>query len=60
MLPQVVVIYHAGSGKIAFLGILRCATIVIFLVSALVVVYVYDAVDDTPWYTLALSESSSQ
>lgn len=35
--PKQVVIYHAGSGKVAFIGMMRLTTILIFVVSCTVV-----------------------
>ncbi|EEP77887.1 predicted protein [Uncinocarpus reesii 1704] len=47
--PQHVVIYHAGSGKIAFIGMMRLSTILIFVVSCTVVAPAFYAAD-YPWY----------
>ncbi|WEW59256.1 hypothetical protein PRK78_004725 [Emydomyces testavorans] len=47
--PQQVVIYHAGSGKIAFIGMMRLSTILIFVVSCTVVAPAFYAAD-YPWY----------
>ncbi|KMU73328.1 hypothetical protein DIZ76_014010 [Coccidioides immitis] len=47
--PQQVVIYHAGSGKIAFIGMMRLSTILIFVVSCTVVAPAFYAAE-YPWY----------
>lgn len=47
--PQQIVIYHAGSGKIAFIGMMRLSTILIFVVSCTVVAPAFYAAD-YPWY----------
>ncbi|EEH46968.2 uncharacterized protein PADG_03066 [Paracoccidioides brasiliensis Pb18] len=45
-----VLIYHAGSGKIAFIGVMRITTILIFSVSCLVVAPAFYYSEDLPWY----------
>ncbi|PGH14090.1 hypothetical protein AJ80_06095 [Polytolypa hystricis UAMH7299] len=47
---QQVVIYHAGTGKIAFIGMMRLTTILIFAVSCTVVGPAYYASEEFPWY----------
>ncbi|EGD97234.1 hypothetical protein TESG_04646 [Trichophyton tonsurans CBS 112818] len=47
--PKQVVIYHAGTGKIAFIGLMRVTTILIFVVSCTVVAPAFYAAE-FPWY----------
>ncbi|PGH34930.1 hypothetical protein GX50_02281 [[Emmonsia] crescens] len=45
-----VLIYHAGTGKIAFIGMMRITTLLIFSVSCLVVGPAFYYSGDFPWY----------
>ncbi|KAG5287763.1 hypothetical protein I7I50_12051 [Histoplasma capsulatum G186AR] len=45
-----VLIYHAGTGKIAFIGMMRITTLLIFGVSSLVVAPAFYYSSDFPWY----------
>ncbi|KLJ05425.1 hypothetical protein EMPG_11099 [Blastomyces silverae] len=45
-----VLIYHAGTGKIAFIGMMRITTLLIFGVSCLVVAPAFYYSGDLPWY----------
>ncbi|OAX82383.1 hypothetical protein ACJ72_03269 [Emergomyces africanus] len=45
-----VLIYHAGTGKIAFIGMMRITTLLIFSVSCLVVAPAFYYSGDFPWY----------
>jgi hypothetical protein len=56
--PQHIVIYHAGTGKIAFIGMMRLTTILIFVVSCTVVAPAF-YVADFPWYIAPGSEIST-
>ncbi|KAF3483950.1 uncharacterized protein GIQ15_03274 [Arthroderma uncinatum] len=47
--PKQIVIYHAGTGKIAFIGMMRVTTILLFVVSCSVVAPAFYAAD-FPWY----------
>ncbi|KAK2736235.1 hypothetical protein FQN57_000833 [Myotisia sp. PD_48] len=47
--PKQVVIYHAGTGKIAFIGMMRATTILIFVVSCAVVAPAFSTTE-FPWY----------
>ncbi|KAK2792350.1 hypothetical protein FQN51_001690 [Onygenales sp. PD_10] len=49
--PQQVIIYHAGTGRIAFIGTMRITTILIFAVSCAVVAPAFYFSEDTPWFT---------
>lgn len=60
--PERILIYHGGTGKIIFLGMLRITTIFLFGVSCLVVAPAFFS-DDYPWYIAPagkLWESSSR
>lgn len=47
--PERILIYHGGTGKVIFLGMLRITTIFLFGVSCLVVAPAFFS-DDYPWY----------
>ncbi|KAM5472863.1 hypothetical protein MauCBS54593_002576 [Microsporum audouinii] len=47
--PKQIVIYHAGTGKIAFIGLMRVTTILVFVVSCAVVAPAFYAAE-FPWY----------
>ncbi|KNG83041.1 hypothetical protein ANOM_008148 [Aspergillus nomiae NRRL 13137] len=47
--PERILIYHGGTGKTIFLGMLRITTIFLFGVSVLVVAPAF-AADEFPWY----------
>lgn len=52
--PENVLIYHAGTGRIVFLGMLRTATIFVCGVSTMIIAPAFFA-DDFPWYLAPMS-----
>ncbi|KAL1961051.1 hypothetical protein VTO42DRAFT_4939 [Malbranchea cinnamomea] len=48
--PQSVVIYHAGTGRIVFIGMMRFTTILLFAVSLAVVAPAFYNSEEAPWY----------
>lgn len=47
--PQAVVIYHAGTGRIVFVGMMRAITIFMFVGSCFVIAPAFWH-SDAPWY----------
>lgn len=52
--PHRILIYHGGTGKTVFIGMMRITTIFVFAVSCLVVAPAF-FMSDFPWYTAPAS-----